>query len=368
MKSMSVKSLQTGSVIGMLGGGQLGRMMAMSAAQLGFHTHIYCPDERNPGEQVTDKLTRKAYDDREALSVFAQSVDVVTYEFENIPVESVRFLEQHVAVYPSADVLEIAQDRLFEKDFLNKNGIATAAYRAVNTVEEAVDAVAEIGLPAVLKTRRFGYDGKGQVIVRKAEDVPAAWDALGNDRIIVEGFVPFRMEISVLAARGQDGEVCCFTPVENQHKNHILDKSIAPARISADLQEATVDMATTIITALNYVGLLAVEMFVSDDEPQLRVNEIAPRVHNSGHWTIEACATSQFEQHIRAVCGLPLGGVDLYAQAVMTNLIGDDILQYNDLLREAGANVHHYGKSQARPGRKMGHVTRLYPLGQKLPG
>ena len=353
--------LAPGSVIGMLGGGQLGRMLAMAAAQLGYHTHVYCPDEKNPAEQVTDRLSRNSYTDEAALIRFAKAVDVVTYEFENIPVESVEILRQHVPVFPSAEVLRVSQDRLHEKDFLNKIGIETAPYAAAATADEAAELLKDIGYPAVLKTRRFGYDGKGQAIVKRAEDLPAAWDQLKSNEVIIEGFIPFDMEISVLAARGQDGEIKCFDPAENIHKNHILDLSIAPARISPDLRAQAVEIARHIVDQLDYVGILAVEFFVSSSAPIFRVNEIAPRVHNSGHWSIEACPTSQFEQHIRAICGLPLGDTTLYGRAEMKNLIGDDILDMDLYLKDPDANFHHYGKLHARPGRKMGHVTRILP-------
>lgn len=345
----------------MLGGGQLGRMMAMAAATLGYKTHVYCPEHNNPAEQVSDKATHADYEDQDALKEFASSVDVVSYEFENIPVSSVDALSGDVNVFPSSKVLEVSQDRLVEKTFINDLGIETAPFASVSTVEEAEAALEEISYPAVLKTRRFGYDGKGQAIVRSPGDLKDAWISLGSDNIIIEGFIDFDMEISVLAVRGQDGEVKCFTPVENEHKNHILDLSIAPARIDDALKQRAIKKATRIVNELDYVGVLTVEFFVSKNEPRLRVNEIAPRVHNSGHWTIEACSSSQFEQHIRAICGLPLGDTDFVGEARMTNLIGDDILQYGSLLAEKGASVHHYGKSETRPGRKMGHVTRLYP-------
>jgi len=361
-----MNKLPPGSVIGMLGGGQLGRMMAMAAAQMGYHTHVYCPDDNNPAEQVTDRLSRASYTDQKALKDFAQSVDVVTYEFENIPVETVEFLNKIVPVFPSAQVLKVSQDRLQEKNFLHGLDIKTAPFAAVSNVEDVHEALKEIGFPAVLKTRRFGYDGKGQAIVRTPDDVADGWAALNSDQVILEGFVDFHMEISVLVARGQDGEIVAYDPAENIHKNHILDLSIAPARIDPALREDAMALAIRIATALDYVGVLAVELFVSTDAPRLRVNEIAPRVHNSGHWSIEACPTSQFEQHMRAVCGLPLGDTRLYGQAVMKNLIGDDILKMDDLLREKGANVHHYGKAESRPGRKMGHVTTIYPFDQKL--
>ncbi|MCK5425416.1 MAG: 5-(carboxyamino)imidazole ribonucleotide synthase [Emcibacter sp.] len=353
--------LEPGSVIGILGGGQLGRMLAMSAAQIGYHTHIYCPDEKNPAEQVTDRLSRDSYTDEAALIKFAKAVDVVTYEFENIPVESVEILRQYVPVFPSAEVLRVSQDRLHEKDFLNKIGIDTAPYAAVATEDEAAQALKEINYPAVMKTRRFGYDGKGQAIVKSEQELPGAWAKLNSSDVIIEGFIPFDMEISVLAARGQDGEIKCFDPAENIHKNHILDLSIAPARIAPDLRAKAVDIACHIVAELEYVGVLAVEFFVSSTEPVFRVNEIAPRVHNSGHWSIEACPTSQFEQHIRAICGLPLGDTKLYGRAEMKNLIGDDILDMDLYMKDPDANFHHYGKKHARPGRKMGHVTRILP-------
>ena len=356
-----MKTLAPGSTIGMLGGGQLGRMMALAAAELGFKVHVYTDEIDGPTEQVSYAVTHADYHDKEALLNFASHVDVVTYEFENIPVETVKILSEVTNVFPDARVLEVSQDRLTEKKFINDLGIATAPFKDVSTVDEARCSLEEIGYPAVLKTRRFGYDGKGQTIVKSKDDLEDAWSLLNSDNIIIEGFIPFDLEISVVAARGQDGEVVCFPPVENEHKNHILDLSIAPARVENDILEDAINKVTKIIASINYVGVLTVEFFVTKEGPLLRVNEIAPRVHNSGHWTIEACPTSQFEQHIRAICGLPLGCVDFSGEARMRNLIGDDILQYNNLLQEKGASVHHYGKSESRAGRKMGHVTRLFP-------
>jgi len=336
-------------------------MMAMAAAQLGFKTHIFCPEKNNPAEQVADKVTHADYDDEKALQAFAQTVDVVTYEFENIPVSTVEALSKTSLVFPSSKVLQVSQDRLHEKSFLNELGIKTAPFMAVSTESEAVEALQEISYPAVFKTRRFGYDGKGQAIVKSKNDVVDSWAALKSDKVIIEGFIDFDIEISVLAVRGQNGEIICFDPVENQHKNHILDVSIAPARIDEKLKLRAIEQATRIVSSLEYVGVLTVEFFISSQDPMLRVNEIAPRVHNSGHWTIEACPSSQFEQHIRAICGLPLGETRFEGEARMTNLIGDDILQYEELLRSSNASVHHYGKDKIRAGRKMGHVTRLYP-------
>ena len=356
-----MKMLPPGSIIGMLGGGQLGRMMSMAAAKLGYKTHIYCPEKNNPAEQVSYRATHADYDDISALEKFAGEVDVVTYEFENIPVSTVDTITKTTPVYPNSKVLEVSQDRLTEKNFLNDLGIVTAPYAGISNLAQAVDVLNDISYPAVLKTRRFGYDGKGQAIVKNSDDLATAWQKIGSDKVIVEGFIDFDLEISVLAARGQDGEIKCFVPVENQHKNHILDLSIAPARIDGKIREEAIRQATIIIEEIDYVGVLTVEFFVSKNDPKLRVNEIAPRVHNSGHWTIEACPSSQFEQHIRAICGLPLGDVSFKGEARMTNLIGEDILKMPTLLNDPTANVHHYGKYEVRPGRKMGHVTWLYP-------
>ena len=356
-----MKILPPGSTIGMLGGGQLGRMMSMAAARLGYKTHIYCPEKNNPAEQVSYRATHADYDDIPALEKFAGEVDVVTYEFENIPVSTVEAITKTTPVYPNSKVLEVSQDRLTEKNFLNDLGIVTAPYEGVSSLAQAVDVLNDISYPAVLKTRRFGYDGKGQAIVKNGDDLIAAWQKLSSDKVIVEGFIDFDIEISVLAIRGQDGEIKCFAPVENQHKNHILDLSIAPARIDDEIRDEAIKQATKIIKEIDYVGVLTVEFFVSKNDPKLRVNEIAPRVHNSGHWTIEACPSSQFEQHIRAICGLPLGDVSFKGEARMTNLIGEDILKMPTLLNDPAANVHHYGKYEVRAGRKMGHVTWLYP-------
>ncbi|HPF47084.1 MAG: 5-(carboxyamino)imidazole ribonucleotide synthase [Alphaproteobacteria bacterium] len=352
--------LSPGSTIGILGGGQLGRMLSIAASRLGYKCHIYCPEINSPAAQVSALTTHAYYEDTDQLEKFARSVDVITYEFENIPVATVDFLTQRKPVFPGSKVLEVSQDRLKEKEFINSLGIETAPFNGVSDIKETLNALETINYPAVLKTRRLGYDGKGQAILKSQDDLKAAWDKLGSNEIILEGFVDFELEISVIAARGQDGEIKCYVPVENKHKNHILDISIAPARIDDDLKQEAVFFAKKIIENIDYVGVLTVEFFVSSTEPRLRVNEIAPRVHNSGHWTIEACATSQFEQHIRAICGLPLGEVDFNGEARMINLIGEDILQFHDLVSQAENYVHHYGKSEVKAGRKMGHITRLY--------
>ena len=349
-----------GGTLGIIGGGQLGSMTALAAARLGIKCHIYCPDTDSPAFSVSDAHTCAPYEDLDALARFADSVDVVTFEFENIPADSVRVLAEHVPVRPGWKVLETAQERVAEKSFFNDLGVETAPWRAVASRAELNNAVAEIGLPAVLKTCRFGYDGKGQAKIRDLTELDAAWRAMAGGPAILEGFVDFTMEASVLVARGLDGKSACFDVVENRHRNHILDVTIAPAPLSADMMAKAKDIAFRAAEALDLVGLLAVELFVTADG-HLLVNEMAPRPHNSGHWTMNACATDQFEQFVRAVCGLPLGSPERFADAVMTNLIGDEIDSWRDLMAESGAMLHLYGKSEARPGRKMGHVTRITP-------
>jgi len=333
-------------------------MTALAAARLGIHCHIYCPDPGSPAFLVSEEQTCAPYEDLDALARFADSVDAVTFEFENIPAASLKLLEDHVPVRPSGRVLETAQERVAEKSFFNGLGIETAPWRAVDSRAELDQAVTEIGLPAVLKTCRFGYDGKGQAKIASPADLDAAWAAMKGGPAILEGFVDFVMEASVLVARGIDGKAACFDVVENRHKHHILDVTIAPAPLSPALTEQAKDIALRAAEALDLVGLLAVELFVTADG-RLLVNEMAPRPHNSGHWTMDACYTDQFEQFVRAVCGLPLGSSERFADAVMTNLIGDDIFQWRDLMAESGAMLHLYGKSEARAGRKMGHVTRI---------
>ena len=355
-----------GGTLGIIGGGQLGLMTSLAAARLGIKCHIYCPDTDSPAFSVSDAHTCAPYEDLDALARFADSVDVVTFEFENIPADSVRVLAEHVPVRPGWKVLATSQERVTEKSFFNGLGVETAPWRAVANRGELDKAVAEIGLPAVLKTCRFGYDGKGQAKIRTEAELDAAWAAMAGGPAILEGFVDFTMEASVLVARGLDGKASCFDVVENRHKNHILDLTIAPAPLPADMMERARDIALRAAEALDLVGLLAVELFVTADG-HLLVNEMAPRPHNSGHWTMDACYTDQFEQFVRAVCGLPLGAPDRFADAVMTNLIGSDVDRWRDLMAESGAMLHLYGKSEARLGRKMGHVTRI-SLRTDLPG
>ncbi len=360
--SRAVK-LKPGDTIGILGGGQLGRMLALAAARLGLRSQVFSPDPDSPAFDVVLNATCAEYADVEALELFANDVDVVTYEFENIPAAAAMVLAARRPVLPGRHVLETTQDRLTEKDFVTSLGIGTAAYTDVSSVASLREAILRIGLPAVLKTRRFGYDGKGQVIIRKADDLERVWAELGTKAAILEAFVPFEREISVVAARGADGQVECFDVTENEHSNHILKISRAPAAIPDGLAEKARAIASRIATALDYVGVLAVEMFVVPgvDGPTVLVNETAPRVHNSGHWTLDGASISQFEQHIRAIAGWPLGKPIRHGQVTMTNLIGDEINDYERWLAVPGATVHLYGKGAPRPGRKMGHVTEVVP-------
>jgi 5-(carboxyamino)imidazole ribonucleotide synthase len=347
--------LPPGSRIGILGGGQLGRMLAMAAARLGMRTHVFEPGDA-PAGQVANAMTHAGWDDAAALRAFARSVDVVTYEFENVPLATVDVVAPLVPVLPGRRALEVAQDRVAEKAFLNDLGLATAPWAAVDGPEALAAALARLGAPAILKTRRLGYDGKGQVRLDPGASAGEAWVAVGAAPSVLEGFVGFEREISVIAARGLDGEVAAFDPGENVHENGILRTTTIPARVSAAQAQDAVLIAGRILNALDYVGVLGVEMFVTGDG--LVVNEIAPRVHNSGHWTEAACLVDQFEQHIRAICGWPLGDGARHSDAEMRNLLGDEAAAAPGM---AGARVHLYGKAEARPGRKMGHVTRIAP-------
>ena len=353
-------ALPAGSTIGILGGGQLGRMLALAAAKLGYRTIIFDPDTKAPAAQVANDHVIEGYDDHQALLGFARRCDVVTYEFENVPVDAARVIEATTPVRPGSQALEAAQDRLIEKTFLNNAGIETAAFRTVDNDRDLLEALAEFGGNGVLKTRRLGYDGKGQRVftTSSALQTDGVCESFGGAPLILEGFVHFEREISVIAARGQDGEIKVFDPAENVHLNGILHTSTVPASCSKETQESAVASASAILEALSYVGVIGVEFFVLPDG-SLLANEIAPRVHNSGHWTEAACPVSQFDQHIRAVAGLPLGGTGRHSDCVMENLVGEDINRIKELCREDGVVVHHYGKTEARPGRKMGHFTRL---------
>lgn len=356
-----MQAIPPGATIGILGGGQLGRMLAIAAARLGYRCHIYAPEADPPAAEVAAEWTRAEFTDLDAMTRFAADCDVVTYEFENIPFDPVAAIAGKVAVRPGVEALRITQDRLFEKSFCNERGVATAPFRAIGSADDLKAAIAELGLPLVLKTRRMGYDGKGQVKIERAEQAEAAFAALKSDALIAEGFVAFQRELSVVLARGADGRIVSWGPVENIHRNHILWRTYAPARLSSALRDEAERIAATLAQGLDYVGVLAVELFDCGD--RLLVNELAPRVHNSGHWTLDAAVTSQFEQHIRAICALPLGSGERVCDAVMENLIGEEIAAWPKLLAEPKTKLHLYGKAEARPGRKMGHVTRLYPPG-----
>jgi 5-(carboxyamino)imidazole ribonucleotide synthase len=357
-----VTVLQPGATIGVLGGGQLGRMLALAAARLGLKCHIYSPpDADSCAFQVVDHWTCAAYEDHAALAKFAAEVEIVTYEFENVPADTAAFLAQRRPVLPQPSVLAKTQDRLVEKEFIAGLNIPTAPFAPVGSAAELTAAVTKIGLPAVLKTRRLGYDGKGQKMISAADDPAAAWAALGQAPSILEGFIAFEREISVVAARSRDGRVECFDLAENEHRDHILKVSRVPADISAELAARARSIAETIAHAFDYVGVLAVEMFVVGNGAgsDVLVNEIAPRVHNSGHWTLDGCSVSQFEQHMRAVAGWPLAKPVRHGRAEMINLLGAEVADYARWLSIPGAAVHLYGKDEARAGRKMGHVTRI---------
>ena len=361
MTAANQLKLKPGDTIGILGGGQLGRMLATAAARLGLRCRVFSPDPDSPAFDVVMDATCAEYADVEALELFAADVDIITYEFENVPAASAMILAARRPVLPNRKILETTQDRLAEKDFVRQLDIGTADYADVSSAASLRVAIARIGLPAVLKTRRFGYDGKGQSIIREGDDPEQIWEDLATKSAILEAFIPFEREISVIAARSAGGQVECFDVTENEHADHILKTSRAPAAISDALAAQARGIAEKIATALNYVGVLAVELFVvaGDGGPKLLVNEIAPRVHNSGHWTLDGASISQFEQHIRAIAGWPLGKPVRHGPVTMTNLIGDEINDYERWLTVPGATVHLYGKGAPRPGRKMGHVTHV---------
>ena len=352
-----------GATIGILGGGQLGRMLAIAAAPLGYRCHIFSPEPGGPAAQVSAAETVAAYDDPAALDAFGAAVDVVTTEFENVPASALEGLADRVPVRPGAHSLRVAQNRIVEKDFVRGLDLETTPFAAIEVGADNAAADARIGRPAVLKTQTLGYDGKGQVVLSAGDDLLVAWrDTLGSGPAILEAFAPIEREVSVVVARAPDGQVASFDPVENRHVNGILDVTLAPAAIPPALAHAAREGAERIARALDHVGVLCVELFVTGDGGLL-VNEIAPRVHNSGHWTIEGCETSQFAQHIRAICGLPLGSTARRANAWMKNLIGADVERWPALASDPAAYLHLYGKDETRDGRKMGHVTWLSPLG-----
>ena len=349
--------LKQGATIGILGGGQLGRMLSVAASRLGFKTCIFEPGGDCPASHVANYHFQASYDDADALEKFAKSVDVITYEFENIPTSALDILEGFCQIHPNRETLRVSQDRLTEKEFLNNLGLKTAPYQAVDTLDDINDATTRIGVPAILKTRRFGYDGKGQARIKSAADVASAFDDMAGAPAILEGFVNFTHEVSVIGARGMNGEVSCYDPGENVHRDGILHTTTLPANLTAHQRMDAVLLTGQILRALDYVGVMGVELFVTPSG--LIVNEIAPRVHNSGHWTQNGCAIDQFEQHIRAVAGWPLGDGTRHSDVVMENLIGHDMDRLPELMADANVSLHLYGKADVKAGRKMGHFNRV---------
>jgi 5-(carboxyamino)imidazole ribonucleotide synthase len=350
-----------GRTVGILGGGQLGRMFAIAARRMGYRVHAFDPTRDGPAGQIADVEVIAAYDDLDAARRFAEQVDVVTFEFENIPAETLRAIAELKPVHPAPEVLHVCRHRLREKDYLSGHGFPVAPYRPVRSAAHLRAALGELGTPAILKTADFGYDGKGQTRIDRAQQADAAWSNLGRPVGVLEAFVPFTQEISVICARGVDGDVRWYGPVENVHSRHILDTTTAPANVSPTVARLAHELSRAITESLHVVGLLAVEMFVVGE--QIVVNELAPRPHNSGHYTFDACVTSQFEQQLRAVCGLPLGDVQLLKPAAMANLLGD-LWQRGEpnwpaALALPDVKLHLYGKAEPRPGRKMGHLTAL---------
>jgi len=360
---MSSRPLAPGSVIGILGGGQLGRMLAMAGARLGFDMHVFDPEPDCPASRVAARSWAAPWSDAGAVEAFADRCDAITYEFENIPVEAVEVAARTAPLRPGARSLELTQDRITEKRFINEAGVATVAFAPVDGLADLPAAIAITGLPALLKTRRFGYDGKGQAWIRSADDAADAWAAIGEQPAILEGAAAFVRELSVVAARSVDGVVKAWPLAENVHQDGILKQSSAPAPgVDASLQARALEIATALGNGMEHVGVFAVELFDLGDG-KLLVNEIAPRVHNTGHWTMDACGCDQFEQHVRAVAGWPLGDTAPHSSAVMTNLIGHDVDDWKTLASDPQLRIHLYGKRTARKGRKMGHVNRLGPLG-----
>jgi len=356
------KIISPGSTIGVFGSGQLGRMFAIEARKMGYRVHTFSPDSDTPTGQVADIETAKTYDDLDAVREFARSVDVVTFEFENVPSAAVEAAAEFVDVHPRGDILHTTQNRLREKTFLAENGFPVTPFRRVKVIEDLYHAVDELGVPAVLKTAGFGYDGKGQAKLKTRADIEPAFAELNGAEAILEAFVEFEREVSVVCARGQDGEFAHYGVIENEHANHILDVSQAPANVSQTVHRDAVEIAHSIADKFGYVGTLCVEFFVTQDD-KLLVNELAPRPHNSGHLTFDACRTSQFEQQLRAVCGLPLGSTEFYHAAAMANLLGDvwknGEPDWKKALALPGVKIHLYGKAEPRVGRKMGHITAL---------
>ena len=351
------KTLISGSTIGILGGGQLGQMLSMAASRLGFKTHIFEPSENPPASNVASEFTRAEYDDYDALKQFASSVDVVTYEFENIPTAALDIIETQSEIFPNREALKISQDRLIEKEFINKLGFKTASFCEVNSIEELIHAINQIGAPSILKTRRFGYDGKGQVKVQPSSKPEEIWKNLGEKALILEGFINFSSEFSVIGSRSKDGQISCFDPGENVHKDGILRTTTVPAHLTNQQKTEAVLITAKILETLKYVGVIGIEFFL--EKNSLVINEFAPRVHNSGHWTQNGCTVDQFEQHIRAITGWKLGNAERHSDVIMENLIGDEIYKTNQLVEDGSIALHLYGKADVNPGRKMGHFNRI---------
>ncbi|MFA8387352.1 MAG: 5-(carboxyamino)imidazole ribonucleotide synthase [Pelagibaca sp.] len=350
-------ALPIGSTIGIIGGGQLGRMLSAAASRLGFRCHIYEPGANPPAGQVADQVTTAAYDDEDALRAFGQSVDIITYEFENIPTAALDLLQDLAPIHPGREALRVSQDRLTEKTFLQDLGLRTAPFADITDASSLDAALGKIGTPSILKTRRFGYDGKGQARIKSPDDAAQALDDMQGAPAILEGFIDFSHEVSVIAARSLDGAVAAFDPGENVHSDGILRTTTVPARLTASQRTDAVLLAAKIANALNYVGVMGVELFVTPSG--LIVNEIAPRVHNSGHWTQNGCTVDQFEQHIRAITGWPLGDGQRHSDVMMENLIGDDMDRVPELAKTPDCALHLYGKADTKPGRKMGHVNHV---------
>ncbi len=349
-------TLPVGSVIGILGGGQLGRMLCAAASRLGMLTHVFAPEPDPPATQVCSRVTRASYSDRAALQRFAGETDVVTFEFENIPADALRTISCISPTRPGTKALTLSQDRAVEKRFLAGLGLRVAPHMVVGSASDLDRAIKTIGLPLILKSRRFGYDGKGQATIRTREDAGPALELVGNSSI-VERMIDFDCELSVIGARAIDGSTICFDPGENRHEDGILRSTLVPAQVRPSVRDDAVLIAGRILNALDYVGVIGVELFLASDG--LVVNEIAPRVHNSGHWTQDGCVVDQFEQHVRAISGWPLADGRRHSDVAMTNLIGDDISQLFEHVADSNAGIHVYGKSEVRPGRKMGHVNRV---------
>ena len=348
--------LSSGATIGILGGGQLGRMLSVAASRLGFKTCIFEPGANCPASHVADSHVQAGYDDIDALTKFAQSCDVITYEFENIPTEALDTIEAITPIHPNREALATSQDRFFEKNFLTRIGLQTAPYAAVENAETLEQAIDQIGTPAILKTRRMGYDGKGQSRLMSPDDAAQAITDMAGAQAVLEGFIDFTHEVSVIGTRGIDGQISCFDPGENVHRDGILHTTTVPAKLSPSQRTDAILLTANILNSLNYVGTMGVELFVT--ATGLIVNEIAPRVHNSGHWTQQGCTVDQFEQHIRAIAGWPLGDGSRHSNVVMENLIGDDVDRIPDIAKTTAA-IHMYGKADAKQGRKMGHINTV---------